>query len=72
MFNVALFCAGRIGQIHARNAAASSDLHLKYIVGPNAKAADSLVCRTGAVVVDADAALRDAAISGVIIASTHA
>jgi len=69
MFNVALFGAGRIGQIHARNAAASSDLHLKYIVDPNAKAADSLARRTGAVVVDADAALGDAAISGVIIAS---
>jgi myo-inositol 2-dehydrogenase/D-chiro-inositol 1-dehydrogenase len=69
MFNVALFGAGRIGQIHARNAAASSDLQLKYIVDPNAKAADSLARRTGAVVVDADAALGDAAISGVIIAS---
>ena len=69
MFNVALFGAGRIGQIHARNAAARSDLKLKYIADPNREAADSLAHRTGAVVVDSDAALGDASISGVIIAS---
>ena len=69
MFNVALFGAGRIGQIHARNAAARSDLTLKYIVDPNRGAADPLAHRTGAVVVDADAAFGDAAISGIIIAS---
>jgi len=73
MFNVALFGAGRIGQIHARNAAARSDLKLKYIVDPNPEAADPLALRTGAQVVDCDAALGDAAISGIIIASaTHA
>jgi len=69
MFNVALFGAGRIGQIHARNAAARSDLKLKYIVDPNREVADPLAHRTGAVAVDADAALGDASISGVIIAS---
>jgi myo-inositol 2-dehydrogenase / D-chiro-inositol 1-dehydrogenase len=69
MFNVALFGAGRIGQIHARNAAARSDLKLKYIVDPNGEAADPLAQRTGAVAVDSDAALGDASISGVIIAS---
>jgi myo-inositol 2-dehydrogenase / D-chiro-inositol 1-dehydrogenase len=69
MFNVALFGAGRIGQIHARNAAARPDLKLKYIVDPNRQAADVLARLTGAVVVDPDAAFGDAAISGVIIAS---
>jgi myo-inositol 2-dehydrogenase/D-chiro-inositol 1-dehydrogenase len=69
MFNVALFGAGRIGQIHARNAAAAPGLNLKYIVDPNQAAADALAKSTGAVVVDADAAFGDAAISGVIIAS---
>ena len=69
MFNVALFGAGRIGQIHARNAAAASDLTLKYIVDPNQAAANALAKLTGAAVVDADAALGDAAVSGVIIAS---
>jgi myo-inositol 2-dehydrogenase/D-chiro-inositol 1-dehydrogenase len=69
MFDVALFGAGRIGQIHAGNTAARSDLRLKYIIDPNRNAADTLARLTGAVVVDADAAFGDAAISGVIIAS---
>jgi myo-inositol 2-dehydrogenase/D-chiro-inositol 1-dehydrogenase len=69
MFNVALFGAGRIGQIHARNAAAASGLNLKYIVDPNQAAADALAKSTGAAVVDADVAFGDAAISAVIIAS---
>jgi myo-inositol 2-dehydrogenase / D-chiro-inositol 1-dehydrogenase len=69
MFNVALFGAGRIGQIHARNAAARPDLKLKYIVDPNREAAAALATLTGAVVVDSDIAFGDAAISGVIIAS---
>jgi myo-inositol 2-dehydrogenase/D-chiro-inositol 1-dehydrogenase len=69
MFNVALFGAGRIGQIHAGNAASRSDLTLKYIVDPNRGAADTLAHRTGAVVVDSDAVLGDSAISGIIIAS---
>src|SRR6267154_5804872 len=51
MFNVALFGAGRIGQIHARNAAAGSDIKLKYIVDPNLGAADALANSTGATVV---------------------
>jgi myo-inositol 2-dehydrogenase/D-chiro-inositol 1-dehydrogenase len=69
MFNVALFGAGRIGRIHAGNAAAGAELHLKYIVDPNQAAAAALAKLTGATVVDADAAFGDAAIAGVIIAS---
>jgi myo-inositol 2-dehydrogenase/D-chiro-inositol 1-dehydrogenase len=69
MFNVALFGAGRIGQIHAKNAAARSDLKLKYIVDPNREAAGPLARLTGAAAVDSDTALGDASISGVIIAS---
>src|ERR1700693_2810477 len=70
MFNVALFGAGRIGRIHARNAAARSDFNLKYIVDPDREAAGPPAQLTGAVVVDSDAALGDASISGVIIASS--
>jgi myo-inositol 2-dehydrogenase/D-chiro-inositol 1-dehydrogenase len=70
MFNVAVFGAGRIGQIHARNAAACPDLHLKYIVDPDRAAADHLARQTEAAAVDSDAALGDASISGVIIASS--
>jgi myo-inositol 2-dehydrogenase / D-chiro-inositol 1-dehydrogenase len=69
MFNVALFGAGRIGRIHAGNAAANPDLKLKYIVDPDRRAADALAARTGAVTADGESALGDAAISGVIIAS---
>jgi myo-inositol 2-dehydrogenase/D-chiro-inositol 1-dehydrogenase len=69
MFNVALFGAGRIGRIHARNAAAHSDLRLKFIVDPNREAAEPLARSAGAAAVDADAALGDATVSGVIIAS---
>jgi myo-inositol 2-dehydrogenase / D-chiro-inositol 1-dehydrogenase len=69
MFNVALFGAGRIGQIHARNATAHPDLRLKYVVDPNPKAAAPLAESCGALAVDADAALGDPAVAGVIIAS---
>jgi myo-inositol 2-dehydrogenase / D-chiro-inositol 1-dehydrogenase len=70
MFNVAIFGAGRIGQIHARNAAAQPELTLKYVVDPNPAAADALARQTGAAVVDLDAALGDGSVSGVIIASS--
>jgi len=69
MFNVAIFGAGRIGQIHARNAAALPELTLKYVVDPNRAAADALARETAAEVVDMDTALGDGSISGVIIAS---
>jgi myo-inositol 2-dehydrogenase/D-chiro-inositol 1-dehydrogenase len=73
MFNVALIGAGRIGQIHAGNAAAHADLTLKFIVDPNRAAAEALARRSGAAVVDLDAALGEASVAGVIIASsTHA
>ena len=73
MINLAIFGAGRIGQIHARNAAALPELTLKYVVDPNRAAAEALAQQTAARVVDLDAALGDASIAGVIIASaTHA
>jgi myo-inositol 2-dehydrogenase/D-chiro-inositol 1-dehydrogenase len=69
MLNLAIFGAGRIGQIHARNAAALPELTLKYIVDPNAAAADALARQTAAKIVDIDTALGDASVAGVIIAS---
>jgi myo-inositol 2-dehydrogenase / D-chiro-inositol 1-dehydrogenase len=69
MLNLAIFGAGRIGQIHARNAAAQPELTLKYVVDPNRAAADALAQQTGAKVADIDAALGDASVAGVIIAS---
>jgi myo-inositol 2-dehydrogenase / D-chiro-inositol 1-dehydrogenase len=69
VFNVAILGAGRIGQIHARNAAALPELTLKYVVDPNRAAADALARQTAAEVVDLDAALGDSSIAGVIVAS---
>jgi myo-inositol 2-dehydrogenase/D-chiro-inositol 1-dehydrogenase len=72
MLNVAIVGAGRIGQIHARNAAAAAGLTLKFVVDPNRAAAEALAQQTGARVADLDAVLGDATVSGVIIASaTH-
>jgi myo-inositol 2-dehydrogenase/D-chiro-inositol 1-dehydrogenase len=69
-FGLALFGAGRIGQIHAANAAAHPALRLKYVVDPAPEAAAGLASRHGAAVVDAEAALADAEIAGVIVASS--
>ena len=69
MFNVAIVGAGRIGQIHARNAAGSAELTVKYVVDSNRAAAEALANQTGGLVVDLDAVLGDPSVSGVIIAS---
>ncbi len=69
MYNIAIFGAGRIGQIHARNAAGSADLKLKFIVDPNRAAAEALAAQTGAAVAELDVVMRDASVRGVIIAS---
>src|SRR5258708_115228 len=69
MFNVAIVGAGRIGQIHARNAAGSAELTLKYVVDSNRAAAEALANQTDALVVDLDTVLGDPSVFGVIIAS---
>jgi myo-inositol 2-dehydrogenase / D-chiro-inositol 1-dehydrogenase len=66
---LALFGAGRIGRIHARNAMAQPGLTLKYIVDPVAGAAQALTAETGATVASVDQALADPDVAGVIIAS---
>lgn len=73
--DVALFGAGRIGKIHAANLAAQPGVKLKYVVDVSASAASELAQKHGATVVDVDVALRDSAVSAVVIASstdTHA
>jgi myo-inositol 2-dehydrogenase/D-chiro-inositol 1-dehydrogenase len=67
---LALFGAGRIGQIHAANAAAHPDLALAYVVDPVAEAAQALAARHGAAVATVEAALADPSVAGVIIASS--
>ena len=72
---VALFGAGRIGKIHAANLAAQPGVKLKYVVDVSASAASELAQKHGAKVADVEAALKDSAVSAVVIASstdTHA
>ena len=68
MQDIAILGAGRIGRIHAKNAASQPGLRLKYVVDPVAAAADSLAAETGASVVDLDTALNDPSVAGVIVA----
>lgn len=71
MMKIAVFGAGRIGQIHAANAAAHPDIELKYIVEPVARdLAERLAAQTGAILANADAVFADQSIDGVIIASS--
>ena len=69
MFQIAVLGAGRIGQIHARNAAAHPRLGVKYIVDPALDAAATLSSDVGAVVARLDQVLDDTTVDGVIIAS---
>jgi myo-inositol 2-dehydrogenase/D-chiro-inositol 1-dehydrogenase len=70
MARLALFGAGRIGQIHAANAAAQPGLTLAYVVDPVAEAAERLAARHGAAVTTAEAVWADADVAGVIVASS--
>jgi myo-inositol 2-dehydrogenase / D-chiro-inositol 1-dehydrogenase len=75
MISLAQFGAGRIGQIHARNAAAAEGVRLKYVIDVNEAAADGLAEAVGATAGDRDTALGDPEVAGVIIGSstdTHA
>ncbi|HTT12958.1 MAG TPA: inositol 2-dehydrogenase [Burkholderiaceae bacterium] len=67
---IALFGAGRIGQIHAGNLARQTGVTLKYVVDVNAEAARALAARFGAQVVGTEAALADGAVRAVAIASS--
>ena len=69
MAALAILGAGRIGAIHARNAAAHPGLTLKYVVDPVAEAAQTLAAETGAAIATVDQALADPDVAGVIIAS---
>ena len=75
MIEVALFGAGRIGQIHAGNLSRLPGVKLKYVVDVNRAAAVDVAARHRAEVRTAEAALADEAVRAVIICSstdTHA
>jgi len=64
MFDIALFGAGRIGRIHARNVVAHPALRLKYLVDP-AQGAAELAEQTGAALVAPSQAFNDSSIAGI-------
>jgi myo-inositol 2-dehydrogenase / D-chiro-inositol 1-dehydrogenase len=70
MHKLALIGAGRIGRIHAANAAAHPELQLAYVIDPDANSAATIAAATGAAQATLDDALGDSAIAGVIIASS--
>lgn len=70
MHKIALIGAGRIGRIHARNAALHPGLQLAGIVDPMEASAQSLAQEWNSSVISLDQALSDASIDGVIIASS--
>ncbi len=75
MISIALLGAGRIGQIHGRNIAASPRARLAAISDPLPDGASALAAATGAPVLDADAVFASADIDAVLIATptdTHA
>src|SRR6266446_2755788 len=76
MIKLAVFGAGRIGYVHALNAASLPSVKLEYVVDPVPSAhLTDLIEKTGARVVDAETVFADPSIHGVIIASstdTHA
>ncbi|MGY3928582.1 inositol 2-dehydrogenase [Aeromonas simiae] len=73
MFNIALFGAGRIGQVHAVHVAEHEESCLYSVIDP--QGADALATRYGAKVQSAEEAMADPQVNGVLIASstdTHA
>src|SRR3546814_15148780 len=70
MIALAQFGAGRIGQIHARNVAATEGARLKYMIDVNEAAAQSLAAAAGAKATDRDTALGDPEVAAVLIGSS--
>jgi len=70
MIRIAQLGAGRMGAVHARNAARHPHLDLAAIVDPRAESARTLAEETGATVCDFDTVLADDSIRGVIVASS--
>lgn len=68
-FGVTLLGAGRIGRIHAANIAAHPELELVWVCDSNHAAAVDLASHYGARVGEADEAIADPAVSGVLVAT---
>lgn len=75
MFNIALFGAGRIGQVHAANIAANPKTQLAAVVDPYLEGAKMLAEKYGGEVMSIEEAMNNPGIHGVCIGSatdTHA
>jgi myo-inositol 2-dehydrogenase/D-chiro-inositol 1-dehydrogenase len=75
MIEVAVFGAGRIGNIHAGNLVKAPGVRLAYVADPSAEAANALATRHGAQVATASQIFADGKIKAVLICSstdTHA
>ncbi len=76
MINLAVFGAGRIGHVHALNAAGMRSVRVKYLVDPVASdQAAFLAAQIGADIACAESVFSDTSVDGVIVASstdTHA
>src|SRR5690625_2067885 len=70
MHKVVLVGAGRIGHIHARNAARHPRIELAGIVDAVDASAQALAREYGSAVTSLDAALGDASVAGIIVASS--
>ena len=70
MHDIVLIGAGRIGRIHARNAALNPRLRLAGIVDPVGAAAQALAAEWNTTVTTLDQALADPSVAGLIIASS--
>lgn len=70
MIRVAVIGAGRIGWIHATNAANHPEITLAYVVDPVVENASVVAAKTGAAVADAEQVFADPSIDGVVIASS--
>ena len=74
-YQVALFGAGRIGNVHGRNIAAHARTSVKYIVDPMEAPARHLATEVGATYVDEATALNDPEVAAIVVGSatsTHA
>ncbi|HJS80141.1 MAG TPA: Gfo/Idh/MocA family oxidoreductase [Vitreimonas sp.] len=69
-FDVAIIGAGRMGQIHGSNAAHHPEIRLRFVAETDKKLGKALADSTGAVVAELEDVLADAAIQGVIVASS--
>lgn len=75
MFNIALFGAGRIGQVHAVNIANHPETNLYSVIDPYLEGAQKLATQYDAVIQSVEEAMTDPAVHGVCIGSatdTHA